>query len=365
MNSRLFSTLAIALAITVPAFAQDAPATAQPSTPAAGQSGAQTPAQSSDNGSGRWQGRGQGQGQGQRGGRGGGMGQGRGLIGTVTEVAADHYTIKTDAGDSYTVHFDANTRMIKQVSRQGQGQGQGEGRGQGQGEGGGQGGWQGRQRGEGGGGGFGGAPPVTIKPTDIKVGDAIVAMGEIDAATKSVAPGTIAQLDPERAKQMREMQANYGKTWLMGKITAVDGVKVTIMGSVDNLPHVFVADENTSFRKRRDLSTLADLEVGDSVRIEGAIKDGAFLATTVNAMGGPPAGNRPPPAGNAASPGRRGGAPSEGVGNFFCWLGKGGVLGGFFIVFRAGGESSVPPPRRTRGGGGPRTSGGEAMLKPP
>ena len=47
---------------------------------------------------------------------GGGMGAmlGRGVIGTVTEVAADHYTIKTEMGEVYTVHFSANTRITKQ-----------------------------------------------------------------------------------------------------------------------------------------------------------------------------------------------------------------------------------------------------------
>ncbi len=110
------------------------------------------------------------------------------------------------------------------------------------------------------------------------------------------------QIDPERAKQMREMQANYGKTWLAGKVTAIDGVKVTLLGQVDSTPRTFTADENTTFRKRRDPITLADIQVGDMVRVEGAVKDGAFLATTVNAMGAPPAGDTnvprqgPPPA---------------------------------------------------------------------
>src|SRR3974390_2124838 len=47
----------------------------------------------------------QGPGRGQRGGREGwGTGMmGRGVIGTVTEVAPDHYTIKTESGDLYTV----------------------------------------------------------------------------------------------------------------------------------------------------------------------------------------------------------------------------------------------------------------------
>jgi len=194
---------------------------------------------------------------------------GRGLLGTVTEVAADHYTIKTDAGEVYIVHFSANTRIVKQLAGT-------------------------RERGDRGQGGEGGErggnPPQPIKPTDIKVGDAIAVMGEIDAAAKSVGAAVVVQVDPERAKQFREMQANYGKTWLAGKVTAIDGVKVSILGTVDNAPHVVMADENTTFRKRREPITLADIQVGDTVRVEGAPKDGTFLATSVSAMGaqGPP-----------------------------------------------------------------------------
>ncbi len=89
-------------------------------------------------------------------------------------------------------------------------------------------------RGEGGG-GYGGNPPETIKPTDIKVGDAIMAGGEVDAQAKSV--GAVMshrrRIDQERAKQMREMQANYGKTQAGGPGNcAGDGVKVTVTGSM-------------------------------------------------------------------------------------------------------------------------------------
>jgi len=208
---------------------------------------------------------------------------GRGLLGTVTEVAADHFTIKTDSGETYTVHFSANTRIMKLLAGAG-------------GPGGG-----GGERGQGAGGG--GNPPQAIKPTDIKVGDAIVANGEVDAAAKSVGAVAVLQMDPERAKQMREMQANYGKTWLAGKVTAIDGVKVTLMGGVDNSTHTFTADENTTFRKRRDPITLADIQVGDMIRVDGSMKDGAFLATTVNAMGAPPAGEtNVPPQGQPPAP---------------------------------------------------------------
>jgi hypothetical protein len=231
---------------------------------------------------------------------------GAGLWGTVTATAADQYTIKTDAGDVYTVHLSADTRILKMPAfprregGQGNGGGQGAAQGGGQGNGrGGQGGWQGR--------GMGGNPPQQLKPTDIKVGDVIQVRGQADEAAKSVPATAIVQLDPDRVAQMREMNANFGKTWLMGKVTAIDGVKVTLTGSLDNAPHSFVADENTTFRKRRDPITLADIQVGDVVRADGAVKDGVFTATAVNSMGAPPAGNPtvprvPPPPGPAPAP---------------------------------------------------------------
>ena len=181
---------------------------------------------------------------------------GGGITGTVTEVAADHYIIKTDGGETYTIHFSANTRIMKQTVR---------------------------QRGEG-----GGNPPQPLKSTDIKVGDAVAALGEVDAAAKSVGAVVVLQLDPERAKQIREMQANFGKTWLMGKVTAINETKVSIFAAVDNAAHAFVADENTTFRKRREPITLADLQVGDRVRVEWAVKDGIFVAASVTVMGMPP-----------------------------------------------------------------------------
>jgi hypothetical protein len=76
----------------------------------------------------------------------------------------------------------------------------------------------------------------------------------------------------------------------MGKVTAIDGIKVTLMGSVDHATHSFVADENTTFRKRRDPITLADIQVGDNVRVEGTVKGGVFTASAVTAMGMPPGG---------------------------------------------------------------------------
>lgn len=189
------------------------------------------------------------------------MGGGMGITGTVTEVAADHYTIKTDADEIYTIHFSANTRFVKQtIQHHG-------------------------ERGEG-----GGNPPQEIKPSDIKMGDAVGVMGEVDAAAKSVGAVVIAQLDPERARQISEMRANYGKTWLQGRVTAINDTKVTIFGMIDNASHTFVANEDTTFRKRREPITLADIQVGDVVRVEGTVKEGIFVAASVAVMVMPPGG---------------------------------------------------------------------------
>ena len=240
------------------------------------------------------EGQGGGYGQGRGGGRGMGA-MGRGVTGTVTQVAADHFVIKNEAGEVYTIHFSVNTRFVKSAPRPAGAANDGQPgasatRGGGNG---GRGGWGGGQ----------GEPPVAIKATDIKVGDVIVAGGEMDEAAKSVGAIGVMQLDPERVKQMREMEANFGKTWLMGRVTAVNETKVTLESNVDHASHAFVADENTTFRKRRDPITLADVQVGDTVRVEGAIKAGAFVATNVAVMGpgqGPGAG---PAMGPAMGPG--------------------------------------------------------------
>lgn len=277
MQNRLLGTLVIAIAFATAACAQDTN-----STPPAGQSPNQNSGQNGNPSPGG--------GYGQRGGRGGygggaGMMMGRGLMGTVTAIAPDHFTIKTDAGDVYTVHFTSDTRMFKRQARSGapgEGRGGNEGQGSGNGAGADQGAYGRGFR------GYGGAnPPQQISAADIKTGDVINVMGETDSAAKSVNARAIALMDQQTVDQIRAMEANFGKTWLMGKVTAIDGTKITLNGTIDSAPHTIVADENTEFRKRRDPITLADIQVGDTVRAEGALKDGVFTATTISVFGMP------------------------------------------------------------------------------
>jgi hypothetical protein len=291
MKIRLAAAIALALSLATAASAQDQSPNSSSAPPSGqGSSGGQNSGVQDSGGPGGGYGR-----RGGRGGFGGGMGMmSRGVTGTVTEAAADHYTVKSFSGDTYTIHFSADTRIVKQgAGTRGEGRQEG-GQGAGQGDSGD--GGQGRRQGR----GYGGNPPQPIKATDIKVGDAIDSIGEIDATAKSVGATAIVLIDPERARQMAEMQANYGKTWLMGKVTAIDGVKVTLAGAMDNAPHSFVADENTTFRRRRDPITLADIQVGDTVRAEGAVKDGVFTATTVGDMGTMQGGTPRVPGGSPA-----------------------------------------------------------------
>ncbi|MDR3739888.1 MAG: DUF5666 domain-containing protein [Terracidiphilus sp.] len=211
-------------------------------------------------------------------------GEGHGTVGTVTAIAADHFTLKTELGETYTIFYSVNTRFMKQPAgarRQGQGRANGSG--------------DDATR----------TPPETIKATEIHVGDAIGAGGEVDTTAHTVGAVMVMLIDPERAKEMRAMEANYGKTWLMGRVLAIDldNARVTLEGGPDKARHVFVADENTTFRKRREPITLGDIKTGDMVRVEGAVKDGTFAATAVTAMGPPPNGGRGPGSGNGPAGG--------------------------------------------------------------
>jgi preprotein translocase subunit YajC len=218
---------------------------------------------------------------------------GSGVMGTVTEVAADHISIKNDAGESWTINYSVNTRIMKQPPRSAASGGGSSpagsppsgdsadgspGRGM----------------------GMGGNPPAAIKASDIKVGDTVMAGGEMNRDARSVGAVGIMVLDPERARQMREMQANFGKTWLIGRVTAINDATVTIQGGPGNTSHTFVADENTTFRRRRDPITLGDIQVGETVRVDGALKAGQFIATAVSVMtpqgmGSPTPRQGPPP----------------------------------------------------------------------
>jgi hypothetical protein len=177
-----------------------------------------------------------------------------GVRGTVTAITGDNITVKTEEGASYKIETGANTRFRKQRDQ--------------------------------------------IKLADIHVGDMVGAFGDKDDKAKTL--GAIAVMVIEK-DQYEKARADFGKTWTAGAVQSIDETKITIKRP-DNVVQTVVVDENTSFRKRRDSITLADIKVGDNVSARGALQSGNFLATELS-VGGPGGGFRGGPRSGAASGG--------------------------------------------------------------
>src|SRR6202161_4064661 len=163
--------------------------------------------------------------------------KGNGFRGTVTAAAAGSFTIHTDEGDTYKVLYSPNTRLMKD-----------------------------RQ---------------PIEAADVHVGDMLMAGGLVDAKAKTVGAVLLYDID---AQEVRKARAGFGKTWVMGKVTAVHELRITIERAGDKQAQIVAVDENTSFRKRREDVTLADVKVGDTINAQGALHADTFLATTLRIM---------------------------------------------------------------------------------
>jgi Domain of unknown function (DUF5666) len=181
------------------------------------------------------------------------FGRGNGVRGTVTAAGASSFTIRTDEGDTYQVLYSPNTRLVKD-----------------------------RQ---------------PIAAADIHVGDMLMAGGLVDAKAKTVGAVIVVDID---ADEVRKARAAFGKTWVVGKVTAIHELKITIERAGDKQAQIVAVDENTSFRKRREDVTLADVKVGDMISAEGALRANTFLATTLRVM--PPGTGHPNGAGQPVAP---------------------------------------------------------------
>ena len=175
----------------------------------------------------------------------GGVFAGHGVRGTVTAISGNDISVKTEKGDVYKIETGPNTRFRKEREQ--------------------------------------------VKISDIHVGDMVGAAGDLDDKDKTVGAVVVMVIDKEQYEKAR---ADFGKTWTAGAIQSIDETKITIKRP-DNVVQTIVVDENTSFRKRRDSITLADIKVGDNVNARGAVQNGNFVATVLNVAGpGGPGGFR-------------------------------------------------------------------------
>ena len=216
--------------------------------------------------------------------------QGRLVRGTVTAIAPDHLSVKTDEGDLFQVAVTTNTRLMKD-----------------------------RQ---------------PAKFADIHVGDGVGAMGVLDAQAKTVHAAALFVVDAAQVKKMRE---DMGKTYISGKVMAIDEVELTIHRQ-DGVTQKITVDEGTSFKRggRRagmamrgdgsadafaasggDVSgrpggpsqggesiTLADVKVGDTVIGPGALKSGVFVPTQLMVIDAASMARRRRPEGAGGAPGQ-------------------------------------------------------------
>ncbi len=176
--------------------------------------------------------------------------------GEVTAVAGSTLTVKTEDGTTMQIVTTDNTRVMK-------------GRG------------------------------VTVKIAELKVGDGVMAAGNLDAPKKTLHAAIVFATD---AAQVKEMKENLGKTYIVGRVTAIDmdDAKMTVERP-DHVAQTIGFDETTSFQRGGRLGggrfgaggsqgpgavaeggesiTLADVKVGDSVRGTGSVKGGVFVPT--------------------------------------------------------------------------------------
>jgi hypothetical protein len=165
------------------------------------------------------------------------FGSENGVRGTVTAIAKDSFTIKTEEGEVYRVFYSPNTRLVKD-----------------------------RQ---------------PIESGDVHAGDMLLAGGLLDTKAKTVGAVLVVDVD---AKDVQKARAGFGKTWVVGKVTAIHGLKITIERAGDKQTQVLGVDEDTSFRKQKENVTLADIKVGDMISSQGAIHDSTFFASILRIL---------------------------------------------------------------------------------
>ena len=189
----------------------------------------------------------------------GGVPGGQMVRGVITAATVDHLTVKQENGQICQVVATDNTRIMKQ-----------------------------RQ---------------PVKLADLRAGDGVGAAGVLDASTRTMHAAVIFVVD---AEQIRKAQENLGKTYVTGRITAIEDLRLTI-ARPDGVAQVVEVDEGTSFRKggrgggnllgaagagggetsssgkgatragdSGESITLADVKVGDIAFATGALKGGVF-----------------------------------------------------------------------------------------
>ncbi|SRR5216684_4008905 len=178
-----------------------------------------------------------------------GMPPGDNVVGKVTAITKDSLTVTPlQPGDPITIKVSDSTRFMKE-----------------------------RQ-------------PASMQ--DVKVGDTIFARGPLNG--QSMQAAVVGVVNPEMLQQRMQMGGpggqfkpeDMGKKFIAGEVKAINETKLTI-ARPDNQTQEIEVDENTSFKKKSESVTLADIAVGDFVFGPGEIKNDVFVPKVLTVGGRP------------------------------------------------------------------------------
>ncbi len=227
----------------------------------------------------------------------GGQRRGGGVRGTVTAVSGSSVTVKNEQGESWTVFTTDNTRILRD-----------------------------RQ---------------TLPISGVQAGDEVMAVGVPDADKHEIHAMMIMDVSAAEAAKAR---ANMGKTYIVGRITAIDDTQLVIMRS-DHVSQTITLDETTSLHRGGRMDPQAMQAAGLDTLMGGGFGGG---------RGGPGGGRR----GGNANEGNTGAPPNEQgeaitladvkVGDTVVGLGS--VKGGSFVPTDL--RVQTPPQGGRRGQGG-------------
>ena len=164
--------------------------------------------------------------------------RGGGVRGTVTGVSGGSVMLKTEQGETWTVISTDNTR----VRRDGQ----------------------------------------TGTVAAIQAGDEVMAVGMPDADKHEVHAMMLVDVS---AAQVAKAKANLGKTYIVGRITAINDTQLTIMRS-DRVAQTISLDETTSLHKGGRMSPEAMAAAGLNLEALGMGGGGGMGAGMGGGMGG-------------------------------------------------------------------------------
>jgi len=121
------------------------------------------------------------------------------------------------------------------------------------------------------------------KQSDFKVGDFVMVRGEENAdhsITAEMLGGRSTGRGPGGGPGGGVFLGEMGKDFLAGEVISPDPPKVTLQRT-DKVTQTVELNEDTSLRKGRESITMADIQPGDHLVIDGALQNGVFVPKTV------------------------------------------------------------------------------------